>query len=171
MNLKFKVATANDAQFISDLVNAAYRPTGSHKGWTHESELISGERTSPEQILSLFCKYSYVLLSLKNDKLVACIHVEIDGDCAILGMLATNPEFQGLGYGKKILAYAENFSSQKYSVYKYVMKVILSRSELLDFYIRRGYKVTNITYDYPVSAGVGIPKVTGLRVGVLEKLA
>lgn len=171
MNLQFKTATIEDAQAIAILVNSAYRPTGDIKGWTHESELISGERSNAKQVSSLVRDNSYVLVAVENGNIVACVHVEIHGLNAHIGMLATCPKIQGLGYGKEMLSYAENFASKNFSVTKYVMKVLLARKELLDFYIRRGYIKTDSTYDYPISAGVGSPKVTNLQVGVLEKVA
>jgi len=171
MNLQFKTATINDAQAIAKLVNSAYRPTGDIKGWTHESELISGERTNIDQVCSLFRDNSYVLVAVENGNIVACVHVEIHGLNAHIGMLATSPEVQGLGYGKQMLSYAEDIASKNFSATKYVMKVLLARKELLAFYIRRGYITTGSTYEYPASAGVGSPKVTNLQVGVLEKVA
>lgn len=171
MNLQFKTATIEDAQAITILVNRAYRPTGNVKGWTHESELISGERTNVEQVSSLFRDNSYVLVAVQNGSIVVCVHVEIHGLCAHVGMLATSPEIQGLGYGKEMLSYAEGFASKNFSVTKYVMNVLLARKELLAFYTRRGYITTGSTYEYPISAGVGSPKVTSLQVGVLEKMA
>lgn len=170
MNLQFKTATVEYAQAINQLVNRAYRPTGDIKGWTHESELVSGERTSVEQVSSLFRDNSYVLVAVENGSLVACVHVEIHDLSAHVGMLATSPEIQGLGYGKQMLSYAEDFASQHFSVNKYVMKVLLVRKELLAFYNRRGYITTDSSYDYPAAAGVGSPKVTNLQVGVLEKM-
>ena len=171
MNLQFKTASAKDAKAIVDLVNSAYRPTGDIKGWTHESELISGERTNVEQVSSLFRDNSYVLVAVENDNIVACVHLEIVALIALIGMLATSPDIQGLGYGKQMLSYAENFASKNFSVNKYEMKVLLARKELLAFYIRRGYITTGSTYEYPIFAGVGSPKVTNLQVGVLEKVA
>ncbi|PPD47046.1 MAG: GNAT family N-acetyltransferase [Methylotenera sp.] len=171
MNLQFKTATIEDAQAVAILVNSAYRPTGDIKGWTHESELISGERTNVEQVSRLFRDNSYVLMAVENANIVACVHVEIHGLCAHIGMLATSPDMQGLGYGKQMLSYAEDFASKNFSVTKYVMKVLLARSELIAFYLRRGYILIEVTSDYPISSGVGSPKVDGLKVGVLEKIA
>lgn len=171
MKLQFKVATENNIQAITELVNNAYRPTSTLKGWTHESDLISGERTNTEQIRSLFKAHSFVLLALINETLVSCVQVDIDGDCAQIGMLATNPKIQGLGYGKQMLEFAETFAKENFSVHRFVMKVLLIRKELLEFYFRRGYKATDTSYDYPIGAGVGQPKVNDLKVGMLEKMA
>lgn len=171
MNLHYKVATIEDAHAIASLVNRAYRPTDGVKGWTHESELVSGERANVEQVRSLFRDNSYLLVAVENENIVACVHIEIIALSAHIGLLATNPDLQGLGYGKLMLSYAEKFASKNYFVSKYEMKVLLARKELLAFYIRRGYITTGSTYEYPISDGVGSPKVTNLQVGVLEKMA
>ena len=102
--------------------------------------------------------------------MVACVHVKIADGCAHIGMLATRTETQGLGYGKQMLAYAERFACQNFSIEKFTMAVILARKELLAFYQRRGYSTTEIRHEYPLSAGVGFPKVAGLQVGILEKI-
>jgi hypothetical protein len=49
------------------------------------------------------------------------------------------------------------------------MAVVSSRSELIAFYLRRGYQKTGVVQDYPLSAGVGTPKFSGLKIEVLEK--
>ena len=45
-----RIASAADAIAIADLVNRAYRPETGQAGWTHESGLVSGMRTSPDQV-------------------------------------------------------------------------------------------------------------------------
>ena len=46
-NLLFEKANANQAQAICDLVNLAYR---GEQGWTNESSIIQGNRTTPQEI-------------------------------------------------------------------------------------------------------------------------
>jgi hypothetical protein len=49
------------------------------------------------------------------------------------------------------------------------MTVITERAELVSFYLRRGYIRTGKIQKYSASAGVGIPKVSGLTLEILEK--
>lgn len=100
---------------------------------------------------------------------MACVHVEKDGSDGHIGMLAVSPILQGVGAGKLMLAHAERYASANFSSEKFIMVVVSSRSELISFYLRRGYQKTDTVMDYPLSAGVGIPKHAGLKIEVLEK--
>ena len=51
-----------------------------------------------------------------------------------------------------------------------MMSVLSSRTELLSFYQRRGYKLTGQTCSYPLDAGIGTPLLKGLCVLELSKL-
>ena len=167
---RYRIACLEDAEAITKLVNDAYRPAAGERGWTDESDLVSGDRTSTNGVKDAIARpESVVLLMFLGDELVACVHVErIRGD-AHLGMLSVKPELQGSGIGKEILAYAENYAEDKFRAEKFVMLVVSLRSELLAFYRRRGYEPTGEVMDYPHSAGVGVPKRNDLKIQVLEK--
>lgn len=62
MPLELRVAREADAKEIAALVNRAYRPSPQDAGWTHEANLVAGERTTTEQVLSLFHEQSTILL-------------------------------------------------------------------------------------------------------------
>ena len=167
---RYRKARPEDAEAITKLVNDAYRPTAAERGWTDESALVSGDRTSANQVKEAIArKNSVVLLSLLGEEVVACVHVEqVRGD-AHIGMLSVSPQLQGAGIGKEILEYAENYAEQQFRAEKFVMLVVSLRSELLAFYRRRGYEPTGEVMDYPHSAGVGVPKRNDLKIQVLEK--
>jgi GNAT superfamily N-acetyltransferase len=159
-----------DAEAITQLVNQAYRPESSSAGWTHESDLVSGARTSPSQVAEILSRPdSIILVGLKDSKIIACVHIEkIESDCHI-GMLAVIPNQQGAGDGKQILAHAEKYANVHFGTEKFIMEVVTSRSKLIAFYLRRGYKQTGAVMDYPLSAGVGDPKFSNIKIEVLEK--
>ncbi len=137
----FRVAGKPDAPAIAKLVNKAYRPHPAESGWTHESGLISGNRTSIGQAVALIFELgSAVLVGLKESRIVACVHVKKDGGQTRIGMLAVNPLLQGLGAGKQMLAHAERYANSNFFPEKFVMAVISARNELISFYLRRGYK-------------------------------
>jgi ribosomal protein S18 acetylase RimI-like enzyme len=166
----FRAAIKLDAEVIANLVNMAYRPESAASGWTHEYDLVSGSRTNADQILEIISKPdSVILLGIKGSEIVACIHIEKDGSNGCIGMFAVNPAVQGAGIGKQMLAYAEGVATENFSSDKFIMVVVSSRSELISFYQRRGYHKTGSIMDYPLSAGAGIPKQSGLKIEILEK--
>ncbi|WP_410209131.1 GNAT family N-acetyltransferase [Aquirhabdus sp.] len=167
---KIRIATLTDALEISTLVNAAYRPKSDQAGWTHESDLVSGSRTSYEQIIEIIEKNdSIVLVGIYNTKIYACVHIEKADHHCYIGMLAVAPTSQDSGLGKEILNHAEQFAIDYFSAEKFVMIVLSARHELLSFYLRRGYQKTGTSMDYPLSAGVGLPRQNNLRIEILEK--
>ncbi|MHB9103371.1 MAG: GNAT family N-acetyltransferase [Sulfuricella sp.] len=166
----FRTASKSDAEAIAQLVNKAYRPETGSAGWTHESDLVSGNRTSAGQVSEIMSKPdSVILVGLKDSEIVACVHVEKDGSNSHIGMLAVNPKLQGAGAGKQMLAHAERYVNESFGSEKFIMAVVSSRSELIAFYLRRGYQKTGTVQDYPLSAGIGTPKFSDLKTEALEK--
>jgi len=168
----FRVAGESDAGAIANLVNQAYRPEAGSSGWTNESELVSGNRTSADQIAAMMSQpSSIILVGITGIEIVACVHVDKDNSHSHIGMLAVNPSLQGAGVGKQMLAYAEGYANVHFGAKKFTIVVVTTRSELIAFYLRRGYRQTGIVMDYPLSAGAGIPKHSDLKIEVLEKWA
>lgn len=166
---ELRVACKADAKEISALVNRAYRPSLQDAGWTHEANLVAGERTTPEQVLSLFHEQSTILLLCLGPKIVACVHVQGDQSGAYIGMLATDPTKQAQGLGKQMLLHAEAYAIEYFEASVLKMSVLSSRPELLAFYERRGYVLTGEVEEYPLLAGVGQPMVAGIHVLSLAK--
>ncbi|MBM5573171.1 GNAT family N-acetyltransferase [Deefgea sp. CFH1-16] len=171
MSFELRIACEADAKEITALVNRAYRPSPQDAGWTHEADLVAGERTSPEQLLSLFHEQSTILLLCLGPKIVACVHVQGGQSGAYIGMLTTNPTMQGRGLGKQMLLHAEAYATEHFEASIFKMSVLSSRPELLAFYERRGYVPTGEIEEYPLSAGVGQPIVAGIHVLSLAKTA
>ncbi|MDD2774415.1 MAG: GNAT family N-acetyltransferase [Gallionella sp.] len=166
----FRLATVDDVESIARLVNQAYRPDTQTLGWTHEAELVSGKRTNQSQVKEMISKPdSLVLIGLNDSNIEACVHVEKEGDNSYIGMLSVDPQRQGTGVGKRMLAYAEEYAAHCFESKKFVMVVVSARVELIAFYLRRGYQKTGVVMDYPLSAGAGIPKQTDLKIEMLEK--
>lgn len=164
------LADSSQSAAIAALVNKAYRPDASSRGWTHESDLVAGDRTSPAQVAQEMGPRSPVLVALRQGEIVACVQVTHDESDCWIGMLATMPSEQNSGMGKKMLMAAEAFAVEHFTPNRLMMSVLSSRSELLSFYQRRGYQLTGRTTAYPIEAGVGIPLVNELQVLELCKL-
>ena len=166
-----RIAVLSDVNDIVALVNCAYRPAIQNVSWTNESDWVEGERTSAKQVVELLLRAnSVVLIAEMNVEIVACVHLEKSGEASHIGMLAVMPKQQQNGLGKRLLAQAETYGTEKFSSNKFVMEVVTSRIELIDFYLRRGYLRTGVLHDYPLLAGVGNPKVANLKIETLEKV-
>lgn len=168
--VEFRPANFSEADAISQLVNAAYRPAEGKGGWTHESDLVRGNRSSPEQVAILMAT-SLVLVGIIDTKVAACANIVKEGNEAHIGMLAVAPEFQGSGVGKILLSEAEKHASTILKADKLILIVVSARKELIDFYLRRGYQRTGTLLQYPVHAGVGAPIHGALDLEVLEKVS
>jgi ribosomal protein S18 acetylase RimI-like enzyme len=169
---RFRIASKSDIEAIVGLVNNAYRPESGVSGWTHESELISGSRTNDSHIMEIMAKPdSIILVGLKTSEIIACVHIEKTGKNTHIGMLAVSPALQGIGTGKQMLAHAEMYASVNFGSEKFIIVVVSPRSELISFYLRRNYQKTGILKEYPLSAGIGTPKLANLKIKVLEKLS
>lgn len=162
-------ASRDEVEKIVALVNSAYRPLGHERGWTHEADLVSGQRIGAKQALSLFSGRSSILTLKNGPEIVACVHVKPTKYAAEIGMLAVAPQHQARGLGKRMLDGAENCAFDTFGTTAFRMIVLSPRVELIDFYERRGYRRTGKAMDYPGSAGFGEPLVKGLRVEVLVK--
>lgn len=166
----FRTASPSDVEAIAKLVNAAYRPASGASGWTHESNLVSGDRTSANAVAELISKPdSVILVGTQHSAMVACVHIEKHGSNGHIGMLAVSPTLQGAGAGKQMLSHAEEYAHHHFGAEKFVMLVVSARSELVAFYLRRGYQQTGAVTDFPLSAGAGVPKRAGLKIEILEK--
>lgn len=173
MPIPFHIEEAHPAEAasIARLVNQAYRPAGPSRGWTDETGLVAGNRTSTEQVRQLFTDHSSILVMRHEGGVVACVQVEQSGEACHVNMLATSPSLQGKGIAKQMLAAAEALAVDKYSARVLNISVVSSRPELLAYYLRRGYALTAGVAPYPVHAGVGTPIQEGLQLLQLTKRA
>jgi ribosomal protein S18 acetylase RimI-like enzyme len=167
----FRVAGATDVAAIVALVESAYRGDSGRRGWTTESELLDGRRTNDEAVAELMDRGgSCVLLAERDGQLVASCHVECQGESGYFGMFAVDPDRQGDGLGKAVLAEAERMARDDWHCRAMRMTVIEQRGELIDWYERRGYRRTGEFQPFPYGdERFGIPRRDDLRFEVLVK--
>ena len=168
--LSFRLAIHPDAQAIAELVNAAYRGASGEFGWTHEAELFDGPRTDAESLGRLIAAgNSLILLCMRESVLIGSVHLEKIEGGAYLGLLAICPALQGAGLGTRLMAEAERMVREQWGCEKISMTVISLRTELIEYYERRGYRGTGKVEPLAVDAGAGRPKSAGLQLTWLEK--
>lgn len=153
------------------LVESAYRGESSRAGWTTEADLLDGQRTDTDEVRSLIQDPSARLtLAYEGTRLVGCILAKSEHDGAHLGMFAVRPDKQAHGLGRELLGEAERVARDELAAITAVLYVLHTRSELLAWYERRGYRDSGrrepFQYENP---RVGLPRVDGLEFRVLTK--
>ncbi len=170
--LNFRLANHEDIPALIELVESAYRGDASRAGWTTEADILDGQRIDAESLQkSLDASDSRIIVAEKNDELLACCHLEKQGnDAAYFGMFSVRPGQQGSGIGKLLLAEAERQARDDFQCPRMDMTVIDIRDSLIEFYERRGYSRTGIHKPFPYGdERFGIPKRNDLRFEVLSK--
>jgi ribosomal protein S18 acetylase RimI-like enzyme len=172
MHIECTQADESYVDALVKLVNSAYRGESSKSGWTTEAHLLDGQRVDAEGVRALIQKDDSMILVAEDedsDKLVGCVNLEKHDERCYLGMLTVDPSLQGKGVGRMILAEAEAFA-QFWDCTKIYMTVIQSRTELIAWYERHGFRNTGETKPFPYGdERFGIPKVQDLKFVVLEK--
>ena len=169
--LSLRVACDDDTLAIVALVNSAYRGDSSKAGWTTEADLLGGQRVDPQGIAhSIARPGNVILLHPDAGDLVACVHLERTGDDGYLGMFTVRPTAQGAGLGGRLLAAAEHWATDHWQVRAIHMTVIVQRTELIDWYLRRGYSRTGEHKPFPYgNSRFGLPRRDDLAFEVLRK--
>jgi GNAT superfamily N-acetyltransferase len=167
--MKIMAADPADIPGIARLVNSAYRGTGSKTGWTHEAHLLEGNRTNEEGISGLLKEPDGVVLKCLTDEglIAGCVYLQKQGDRLYLGLLSVDPDVQGTGIGKDLLRASDDYARMRHCSIVF-MTVISLRTELVEWYERRGYLRTGETQAFHHSIKFGIQK-QALELVVLEK--
>jgi ribosomal protein S18 acetylase RimI-like enzyme len=152
-------ATINDTPALVRLVNSAYRGDASKAGWTTEAHLLDGIRTDEASITQLINKPGGVILKNVNgnNELMGCVYLQKNQSHMYLGMLSVLPTAQTNGIGKKLIEASEEYAMEQLCN-EVVMTVISVRTELIEWYKRRGYTLTGETQPFPNDLKFGIPK-------------
>lgn len=170
MDLKFRSAEINDSEEICALVNSVYRGENSKKGWTTEAYMLDGIRIDIQGVKNIISKKdNVIILTMHEDKLIGCVHLEKKENRCHLGMLSVDVNYQAGGIGKKIMEHSEEFAKNIWKCSLMEMKVIGKRKELIDFYIRRGYKITGESEPFLLNTHFGQPKSSDLYFEYLTK--
>ncbi|GAA4030739.1 GNAT family N-acetyltransferase [Sphingomonas rosea] len=141
-----------DAPALHRLVERAYRGDTARAGWSHEADLLTGPRTSEDEIAGFIADPTRHLLVARNGEggICACVLLHDKGDGLFyLGMLTVEPAIQGGGMGKGLLAAAETHARDALGATRMEMQVFSRRRELLAFYDRRGYRPTGERRPFP----------------------
>lgn len=160
-----------DLPALHALIERAYRGDTARAGWTHEADLLGGQRTDPEALAAMLADPGQRLLGARGAAgLVGCVALtRVAPDRCYLGLLTVEPTLQAAGLGRRLLAEAEA-EARRWGATVVEMTVIARRAELVAWYERRGYGPTGERRPFPMEdPRFGLPKTDDLEFLVLEK--
>jgi ribosomal protein S18 acetylase RimI-like enzyme len=171
-DVTFREATLADAPLIQPLVHHAYRGDRAKVGWTHEADLLDAQRIDEDQLRASIADPAHaILLAEQGGALIGCVQVSDKGEgLAYLGMLTVDATLQAKGLGRRLIDQAERFARDRYGADRMEMTVIVQRAELIEWYERRGYRLTGERRPFPYSdARFGAPRRGDLEFVVMER--
>jgi N-acetylglutamate synthase-like GNAT family acetyltransferase len=144
--MQLRVATAQDAEAITTLINSAFRPA--------EGFLLDRDRIDTETVRSLQKKGHFVVAEDGAD-VAGCVYLELRGDRAYLGLLSVDPKRQKAGIGSMLMEHAEDQCSEAGCRFM-DLRIINLRKDNHAFYSRRGYIETG-TEPFPADLKPRLP--------------
>jgi ribosomal protein S18 acetylase RimI-like enzyme len=170
--LTFRAAAAADVAVLQPFVHAAYRGDSARRGWTHEADLLDGNRIDAATLAAVIADPAQIVVVAERDgRLAGCVQVtDKGGGLAYLGMLSVAPDDQGQGMGRSLISAAEATARDRFGASRMEMTVIIQRTELIGWYERRGYRRTGETRPFPATdPRFGLPRRDDLAFAVLER--
>ncbi len=169
--LPLRLAGLRDIGALNALVHSAYRGDSARIGWTHEADLLEGQRTDEMALADMLSDSAQAILLAEADgALVGCVQVAVRGQgLGYLGMLSVRPDLQARGLAKVLIAGAED-EARRRGAHIMEMTVIGLRTELIAYYGRRGYRDTGRRAPFPLDdPRFGSPRRRDLEFVVLAK--
>src|SRR5215510_9671162 len=123
-------ATA-DTNTLVELINVAFRP---------EQIAIEGDRIDAEKLQPLFSTGKFLLLE-DEEGLAGCVYAEVRGIRGYLGLLSLRPALQGLGLGRRLMEFAEQYLVSA-GCQAADLRTISARTDLVPMYEHLGYHTT-----------------------------
>lgn len=137
--MKVRQAVEDDIPAIVEVINRAYRV---------EEFFVTGDRTSESDIRSRLAppRKGFLVVDdahadIAAKKLAGAVYVELRGRRGYFGMLAVDPDRQGLGLGRLLVEAAEEHCRAAACQHLDIVMVNL-RTELPAFYERLGYRAS-----------------------------
>jgi GNAT superfamily N-acetyltransferase len=163
-------ATSTDIPALVALIESAYRGESSRAGWTTEADLLDGQRIDAAMLAAELADPAVTVLHLTDSTgPLACAAVtDRGGRTAYFGMFAVRPTAQGAGLGSWMLRCAQEHARGLGAV-RMEMSVLWMRTDLLDWYARRGCRPTGRRIPFPHGdPRFGLPRRTDLEFVVLQ---
>lgn len=173
--LAFRFAALADVPAAHALIESAYRGDSAKAGWTHEADLLGGQRTDHEALADIINDPKQTLILAEDDgALIGCVVIVDKGArdnerIAYLGMLTVKPTLQAGGLGRRLIEVAEQHA-RELGASVMELTVVTRRTELIAWYLRRGYTDTGRKEPFPLDdPRFGLPRTWDLEFVVLSK--
>ncbi|HSE31198.1 MAG TPA: GNAT family N-acetyltransferase [Pyrinomonadaceae bacterium] len=140
------MASEEDLKAITALINLAFAKV--------EQFFVEGDRISEAEVIASM-QTGVFLVAERDGELEGCVYVEPHGLRAYFGLLSVNPEIQQNGAGSHLIKAAEEYG-RKLGCEFMDIKIVNLRSELPDFYRKRGYIETG-TSPFPPEVETKLP--------------
>ncbi|EGF76761.1 hypothetical protein BATDEDRAFT_92325 [Batrachochytrium dendrobatidis JAM81] len=157
VNYEVRDAIPSDVPTLVKVINLAYRTSG---GWTSEVHLIAEDRVSEKDLLATILDpavHIFTIINKDTGRIIGSMEVEhfdtvskqivtdspacFQSDAVLLGLLAIEPEYQSRGAGafmmQAVLTKCRSMQPKKTTA---ILHVIHSRTELITWYMRIGFK-------------------------------
>ncbi len=167
-----RIATPADIAVLHALVEAAFRGASARGGWTHEADLLDGQRTDPAALAEAIADPDKaILIADAAGTAIGCVQVgRLAAGRSTLGLLAVRPDRQAGGLGRTLVMAAEAHARDVQGSSAMEMTVIAARPELIAWYARQGYRATGEVRPFPMDdPRFGLPRVDTLSFVVLER--
>ncbi|WP_267386656.1 GNAT family N-acetyltransferase [Sphingomonas sp. GC_Shp_3] len=153
VNIKIRAGRADDLTRLHPVIERAYRGEEARVGWTHEADLLDGQRTDLSTLQTILADRTMkLLIAFDEDAPIGCVQVsDHGGGTAYLGLLCIEPRLQAAGLGRQLIAAAEGHARDAFGAVRIEMTVIENRAELISYYVRRGYARTGERRDFPIA--------------------
>ena len=165
-------ATHEDIAPLHTLIEGAYRGDSARRGWTHEADLLDGQRTDPAALAAMIADPAQRILVARDGLAMAgCVAVTNlgDGTC-YLGLVTVDPDRQAGGLGRQLITAAEGLARDLFGARQMEMTVIVQREALIAWYERRGYRQTGERRPFPYgNLRFGVPRDETLAFVVLAR--
>jgi GNAT superfamily N-acetyltransferase len=137
-----RLATTDDIPAVTRVINRAYAV---------EAHLFHGDRTDDAEVRERFARPNVCFLVIDapedapgNGRLAGAVFVEIRGERSYFGMLSVDPDWQGRGFARELIAAAEAHGTTAGCAFMDI-DVVDRRLELPGFYTKFGYAATGST--------------------------
>lgn len=156
MTTTYRMATPADASALRALIESGYRGDSARRGWSHEADLLGGDRTTPEEVAAMIAATEKrVLLAEQEGTLVGTVTItDLGQGLAYMGLLCIDPERQAGGLGRALVREVEQLAVRAFGAARMELIVVDARAELIAWYERRGYTRTGELRPFPLPMDV-----------------